>query len=131
MSLRTSAVATAISAMGYNLTPPALASSVRLATPDVTPTSVLRWVLVSSVSFIALAGLGQRRLRQQVMGLSIQGNFPVLLILALIAGVLVDRGWSAAGLFALFAAPQFVGAAAVLVIARLGAARFRRGSARS
>ncbi|WP_063046446.1 hypothetical protein [Nocardia pseudovaccinii] len=57
----------------------ALGGPVQLAALDVAPTSALRFVLIWIISGLALAGLSERRLRQQVMGLWCRTVFPVLL----------------------------------------------------
>ncbi|MEV5595667.1 hypothetical protein [Streptomyces sp. NPDC052496] len=46
----------------------------------VTPTEGLRWVLVWSISSLALAGLCERRMRQQVAGLLFRKELTVLLV---------------------------------------------------
>ncbi|MCY1136970.1 hypothetical protein OWR29_03105 [Actinoplanes sp. Pm04-4] len=46
---------------------------------DLSPESVLRFVLVSAVAMLALSGLSERRMRQQIVGMLFRTVFPLLL----------------------------------------------------
>jgi len=67
--------------VGTDLIPDALAGPVQQAALEVAPTSALRWVVVSIISGLALAGLSERRLRQQLTGFWCRTIFPLLLVL--------------------------------------------------
>jgi hypothetical protein len=54
---------------------------------DLSPTSVLRLVLIWSVGMLALSGLCERRMRQQLVGLLFRTVFPLLLVGLLVASV--------------------------------------------
>lgn len=70
---------------------------------DLSPTSVLRFVLIWSVGMLALSGLGERRMRQQLVGLLFRTMFPLLLLGLAVAVLLLvperfpqwwDRWWT-------------------------------------
>ena len=59
---------------------------------DLSPQSVLRFVLIWAVAMLALSGLSERRIRQQLVGMLCRTVLPLLLI-----GLVMARfGWRAA-----------------------------------
>ncbi|MHA6784661.1 MFS transporter [Pseudonocardia saturnea] len=70
--------------------------------------------------FAVAPGLYPARVRTTAVGWSLAVGRLGAIVAPLVAGVLVDAGWSARGLFALFAIPLVVAAVAITGVARMG-----------